>query len=516
MAGGTLSKRAGIFISAQFDANAIGIVTSMVLARLLSKESVGNYLQLMLVYGFFSQLVIMGLPSSLTYFYPTVEDKHKATTVYVVVGGLLISGVLMGMMTYFGAPFIARYFGDERLMPLIRRFCLFYAFTVGNSYMRRFLVSTNRYRFLMFWMPFDRTMNMLSFAVPALLGYDLMVMVTVAVITSGFQFIVAVSFTARVISPLKFVWKSDLVRRILLYSLPIGLSAASGKISRSIDRLVVGYFESTEFFATFSWAARSLPDLSIIAASVMTVLIPELARLHKEENYRQFAAIWHESIRKIAIFVLAIFAFLMFMAGPYIVTLYSEQYTGSVIFFRIYLLGLLMRVTMFGYVMQAIGRPRYILYATLGSLTLKSFLSVGMYKLFAMRGYGPMGPPVASLVMASALGVFYLHIIAKKLDLSARQVWPWREYGTILLAAMAAGGVASVTYLIPDAAIASVLAGVSGSVGVNPSFVSLARLAMASAAFVPVYGMTLQLTGLIRPKDWQLLKDVTIGRFLRK
>jgi len=516
MSGGTLSKRAGSFISAQFAAHAVGIITPMVLARYLTKESMGNYQQLWLVYSFFSQLLIMGLPSSLTYFYPTVEEKYRATAVYIVVGGLFISGMIMGAGTYFGAPWIAAYFKDERLVGLVRRFSLFYAFTIGNSYMRRLLVSTNRYRFLMFWMPFDRTMNLLSFAVPALLGYDLTVMVTVAVITSGFQFLVAVAFTMWVVSPLKFIWKSDLARRIVFYSLPIGLSAASGRISRSIDRLVVGHFESTEFFATFSWAAKSLPDLSIIAASVMTVLIPELARLHSQHDYLRFRAIWHESIRKISIFVLAVFAFLEFMAGSYIVMLYSDRYTGSIIFFRVYLLGLLMRVTMFGYVMQAIGRPRYILYATIASLTVKSFLSVGMYKLFATWGWGPMGPPVASLLMAGALGAFYLRIIAKKLNLKPRQVWPWAQYAKILVIAVLSAGLSSTVYLVPEAAIRAVLAHFAGDLASNPSIISAARLVMGGVIFVPVYGTLLQLGGLIRPKDWQLLKDVTIGRFRRK
>ncbi len=516
MSEGTLSKRAGVFISAQFAANIIGIVTPMILARYLTRQSMGHYQQLWLVYSFLSQLLIMGLPSSLTYFYPTVEERYRATTVYVVVAGLLISGMIMGVGTFFGASYISAYFGHQQLMPLVRRFFLFYAFTISNSYMRRFLVSTNRYRFLMFWMPFDRGMNLLSFAVPAMLGYDLMVMVTVAVITSGIQFALAIGFTMWVISPFDFVWQSDLVKRILFYSLPIGLSAASGRISRSIGELVIGYFETAEFFAVFSWATRSLPGLSVIAASVMTVLIPELARFHKDGDYRQFAAVWHESIRKTSIFILGVFAFLMFMAAPYIVMLYSEQYVDSIIYFRVYLLGILKQVTMFGYVMQAIGRPRYILYATIVSLAFKSIFSVAMYKLFGLWGWAPMGPPVAGLVMSTGMSIFFLGVIARQLHLKPRHVWPWGTYLKTLALAMLAATVASMVLRVSPQTMASPLVWLFGGIGANESVISAARLVMAGVIFVPLYGVLLQVSGLIRPKDWRLLRDITIGRFIRK
>ncbi len=516
MPGGTYSKRAGVFIAAQVAANAIGFITPLVIARYLSKESVGNYQQLWLVYTFLSQMLIMGLPSSLTYFYPTVDEKYKATAVYVVVGGLFLMGAVLGTATYLAAPAIANYFGADRLVGLVKRFFLFYAFTLGNSYMRRFLVSTNRYRFLMFWMPFDRIMNLLAFSVPAILGYDLEVMVTAGVITSGIEYFVALGFTVWVISPRNFVWKSDLVRRILFYSLPIGLSAASAQISRSIDRLVIGYFEDTEFFATFSWAGRSVPSVSIIAASAMTVLIPELARLHKEGNFRQFATIWHESIRKVSIATLAIFAFLEFMAGPYIVALYTDSYVGSVVYLRVYLLSMLMRVTMFGYVMQAIGRPRYILYVTLGSLTIKSFLSVGMYKLFCLFDWGPMGPPIASLMMSSAVGAFYLRVISRQLSLRPRNVWPWRTYGRNIAAAVIAGASTLLVHLVPTASIIRVLTSVVGEAGGSASPVALVRIVMGATVFVPVYVVLLHFGGILKPKDWQLLKDMTIGRFKSK
>jgi hypothetical protein len=66
----------------------------------------------------------------------------------------------------------------------------------------------------------------------------------------------------------------------------------------------------------------------------------------------------------------------------------------------------------------------------------------------------------------------------------------------LLLLAGLAGAVSCVTYLVPNTFIASVLSAVVGRVGHNPSAVSLARLLMAAAVFLPVYAVALQAAGL--------------------
>ncbi|MCD6404751.1 MAG: oligosaccharide flippase family protein [Planctomycetes bacterium] len=534
MAPKSLSRRAGAFITAQFAATIIGAATGMVLSRLFTKQEMGSYQQLMFTYTFLSSILLLGLPSSLTYFYPTCEDKYKPTTVYVVMGGLFVLGGVIGVSTFLAAPLVSRYFKNDALVPLLHRFFLFYAFTLGSAYMRRFLVATNRYRFMMFWLPFDRLANLAAFAVPAFMGYELASIVEVAVWVTGIKFAVALVYTLHVVPPQTFLWSRDLATRIFLYSLPLGLSAAAGQISRQIDRLVIGHYMPTEFFAIYSWGAQRIPFVGVIAASVMTVLIPELARLYKDGNRAQFTFIWHEAIRKTAIIVLGVLGFIEFFATSYIVALYSDKYLESVVYFRMYQVLLIYRVTLFGYVLQALGRPRVILYITLVGVCLKAVVSILFFKMF-----GPLGPPAATLLTVTCSFFLYLRIIGGSLNLGPKRVWPWSYYIRILISAVTAGLAASAVYLIPQGVIAGAVAWMSrvgawgaGLIGQgavsgwlkgffeglsgSASLAALGRLVVGACAFVPVYVLLLCLLKTVKPKDWALLKEVTIGRFRRK
>ncbi|MHC4713024.1 MAG: lipopolysaccharide biosynthesis protein [Planctomycetota bacterium] len=511
MAGGTLSKRAGIFMGAQFTAQMIGAASNMVLARVLVTEDMGSFQQLMTTYYFLSSFLIFGLPSSLTYFYPTVEKKYRATTVYVVVGGLLALGLTLGAVARFGAPVIADVWNKERLAGLLERFCLFFTFTLALTYMKRFLVSTNRYRFLAAWLPFDRLANFMAFAIPAYLGYPLETVLTTGVIVSAVKFIIAAVFTVSVVSPFSLVWNGDLIRRILLYSLPLGMSAATAHIGGFIDRLIIGRYETTEFYAIFNWGARGIRFLPVIAMSAMTVLLPELARLYKERDYRQLLFVWHESIRKVALIVLGVLAFAEVFATPFIVTLYSETYIESVPFFRLYQIRLIMRVTLFGYVLQSLGKTKIILYTTIVLILIKAPLSFGLYRLV-----GPYGPPISSILISAGLTAFHLLYISAKIKVRMRRIWPWVTHARILVAAGIAAAAASVVLLLPAGWIANTLLGISPWFADKPSVVSFVQLALGALVFAPVYLGLLLAFRTIKKKDLALLRDMTIGRFKKR
>ena len=511
MAPRSLSKRAGMFMGAQFAANVVGVVTTMVLARAFTTEDMGSWQQLMRTYFFLASFLIMGLPSSLTYFYPTTEDSDKPTAVYMVVGALGVLGLLLAGATYLGAPMIAALWDKARLVGLLERFCLYFAFTLAVSYMQRLLVSTDRYRYLMMWLPLDRFTNLLAFALPAYMGYPLETVLTVGVALSAVKFVAALGLTFTVVPPVGLTWNPKLVRRIAMYSVPLGLSAAAAKIGAFIDQIIIGRFESTEFFAVFALGATGIRFLPVIATSVMTVLLPELARLHGEHNYRQFLFVWHESIRKVGLIVLGVFAFVEFFATPFIVTLYSEKYLESVPYFRLYQLKLVFRVTMFGYVLQSLGRTRIILYVTLLAILVRTPLAIGLYVLA-----GPYGIPVASLIISTGVTVFYVLYLAGKTGRGLRGVWPWSYYLRILAAAVGAGAVSSLALLVPRGLVADALAGISSRLAGMTSLATLGQLLMGGAIFAPVYVGLLFAFRTIKGKDLVLLRDVTTGRFMKK
>jgi O-antigen/teichoic acid export membrane protein len=517
MAQRTLSKRALYYMAAQMGANLVGSVTAMVLARVFSKDEMGDYQQLWMLYTLFSGILIMGLPQSLTYFYAVVEDRQKAASVYFVAGLLFVMGLVLGLATYIAAPYAGTYFKNPNLTALVRNFFLFYAFTMGGSYLRRLSVVTDCYVFLMFWLPFDRVLMLLSFAVPvAILHYDLAGAVRVAVWIAGVKFLITTAYTIYVIPPQTFSWAKGLARQMLYFSIPLGLTAGVAQISASIDRLVIGRYMDRGFYAVFSLGATPIPFVPEIAESAMTVLIPVLAKLYIDKNNLQFALLWQESVRKTAIFILGTFAFVEFFALPITVALYGDKYAESATYFRICQFGLLFRVTMYGAVLQALGKTRQMLYVMLVVVGFKPFVSVGMFKLFNVLwpGSGPVGPPISSVIISFLSAVYYTVFARRQLGVSYRVIWPWAAYFRILGSAVAAALLAAAVLFIPGNTLVSALKGPLAFLAAKPSIVAVMRAALGGAVFVPIYVLLLHFTRALKPKDWELLRDMTYGRLL--
>lgn len=531
----TLSSRALYYMGAQVAANFVGLATMMVMTRYFSKQEMGDYQQLMMVYTLLSGIVLLGLPASLTYFYPTSEGGEKPATVYIVMTLLFGLGMVMGAFTFFAAPFLADYFGNEHLVPLIRDFFLFYAFTLGGAYMRRFLVAVNRYRALTIYLQLDRLLMMLSFGVPAAMGLGLDTAVRVAVWVAGLKLVLTTAYTMKLVPPRDMIFNARLIGRILYFSVPLGISAVIAQFSHQIDKLIIGYFvKDAAFFATFTQGAQGIPAVGEVAESVMTVLVPVFAVLYKQGKREQLLATWHESMRKTGIFVLGVFGFVQFFATPLIIGLYSEKYADSVVYFRIYQLALLTRLTMYGHVLQALGSTHQIMAVTAGVLISKGVVNVVMFKTM-----GPLGPPFGSVAVSTAVGVVYMALISRRLGVGLRRIWPWSYYFRILGSATGAGLVAASVLLLPlgrlsdnlyssamwalapmltsaEGSFAARLARTALSAAGSPSLISFGYLALGLAIFLPLYLAALQASGILRDKDWALVRDATYGRILGK
>jgi len=288
------------------------------------------------------------------------------------------------------------------------------------------------------------------------------------------------------------------------------MSAALAQLSRAIDRGVIGRYEKAEFFAVYSLGALALPFVGEIAESVMTVLIPELARLYKEGDRAQFVKIWQESIRKTSIFVLGTLGFVMFFAAPVMVALYGAQYADSALYFRLYQVALLLRVTLYGHILQAIGQTRQIMYTTVFLLVTKIGTNLTLYKMM-----GPTGPPVGSLVLAFIVSAYLLYFIARQLGSSMGRIWPWGYYFKILAAGVLAGGFSAVALLVSDNTLSAYVGRVSKAL-VRADVFAAMKVVLGLALFLPAYAALLHVFRALKDKDWRLLKSMTYGRFVRK
>ena len=404
----------------------VTMVTSMLLSRFRSLEEYGTYSQIMMVITLAISIFTLGLPNSINYFIAQTDDREKRrrflSNYYTLNTAICI---VMGVLLFLATPLMEMYFKNtyirafayvlliypwtkvvsssiENLLVVYQKTHWLIAFTISHNLTTLFLV------LLAIWFQWQFTFYMLLF-----------------VISEGLFALMIYAIAFRVAGRLKVQLDWSLIRIVLAFSIPLGLSSIMGTLQIETDKLLIGYFFTTEELAIYTNASKELP-LSFLATSLTAVLLPKLASEMKKGNSEQSLHLWGRATI-ISYIVICFFAFGVFTYAPEVVSLlYSEKYLPGVPVFRIYSLLLLLRCTYFGMILNARGKTKFIFYSSVISLVLNALLNFIFYWLF-----GFIGPAIATICANCCTALFQLMATSKELHVPFSHVFPWKPLAAI-------------------------------------------------------------------------------------
>lgn len=407
---------------------AISLASSMLLARFRTLNEYGTYSQLLMAINLVCSLLMLGLPNSINYFLAkaqTSDEKDKFLKVYYTLNSTL--SFLIGLVLVLSVPILEKFFKNDQ----IRTFWFFLALypwtKIIMASVENLLVVYKKTTKLMVY----RLTNSI-----ALLGVILIVQIfggnfyQYMILFLGIEMLFTV-WTYVIVkqnSPrFKLGLEKDMVLTILKFSVPIGLASTVGTINIELDKLVITAFLSTEDLAIYTNASKELP-VTIIASSLTAVLMPQVVRLLRDDKKKEAVKLWN-SATNISFAIISVLAIGCFVFAPEVLTfLYSDKYIGGVGVFRVYCLILLLRCTYFGMMLNATGKTKPVLYSSIGSLLLNTVLNYICYSLF-----GFIGPAIATFISTVAMAMYQLVYTCKKLQVSFREIFPWKQCGTFLL-----------------------------------------------------------------------------------
>jgi len=429
-----LSDKAVVISIGQGISSAITFISGMFLVRLVSKEDYGTYMQVLLVYSILAPILSMGISTSIYYFIPRLSDEEQKTFAWQTIAVSFLLGFISSLILYMASGIFSNRFNNSELKPLLHIYFLFPLFKFPISCLLPFLIVANRCsRAAVMEVISVILLEILSVVVPLALGYDLLLVFRAKVFFAGVIFLVVLWHIIKIYGGLPRL-NAKLLQSQLKYSVPLGLSSIAGYITRQVDKLLISAFFSVTSYAIYARGAFEIPFIDVLAGAVMTVIMPELSRLHNEDKYDEFLRLWHESIRKVALILLPLSVFLFIVARDLITLLYSESYVNSANIFRIYLLLLPLRITIYGNVLLSVGLSKTIL---LGSIP--ALLSTIVFNLLGIKFLGFYGPAVAFVLSTDILILFYLSRIKHALKISFSKVFPWLSVGKIMAISCVAG-----------------------------------------------------------------------------
>ncbi|MDP8212613.1 MAG: oligosaccharide flippase family protein, partial [Candidatus Zapsychrus exili] len=285
----------------------IALVISMIAAMLLSRfrtlEEFGTYSQIYLLATLFSTIILLGVPNSISYFLARAEtddEKQKFLSLHFLLSTSL--SLLTGLVLAATAPLAVRYFDNPMLKNFVFALMLFpWAKTMINSIDAIYVIYNKTSRLMIFKI----VNSVLLLAIVIITTVFKLDFLTYMILFIGVQVSFAVLvyiIVARLSGRLYLCFDKKLTKKILKFSIPIGLSGVLTVLNIQMDKLLIGKFFSTEELAIYTNAAREMP-LTIVGASITVVLLPQLIRLFKKNKKKQAINLWKDSIVISYIFV---------------------------------------------------------------------------------------------------------------------------------------------------------------------------------------------------------------------
>lgn len=419
--------------------SAMSMIMAMLLARFRTKAEMGTYNSLLIVINLTTSLLMLGLPQSLNFFLARAdsdEERRKFLSVYYTFNTIL--SIIVGCVLCASVRLIEMYFGNDNIRYFLYFLAVFPWTKIIMSSMENLLIVYRHTKWLILFRVSNSVMLILAIVTVRALGLGfseyMMVYVTVEAVYALAVYIIA----NRVSGGIRISFDRALIKKVLTFSIPLGLASVVGTLKIELDKLLVGALMTPEDLAVYSNAARELP-LSIISSAFTAVLLPQFTKLLKRDRKYEAIELWGVSHR-LAYIIISLFAFGCFVFAPEVMSiLYSDEYMGGANVFRIYTLILLFHSTYYGIILNSKGKSKFIFWCSVAALASNAILNVIFYFLFSTFGQTFISPAAATFVSTVVMQLVQLIATSKAIDVPFSKLMPWKAIActTIINAAFA-------------------------------------------------------------------------------
>ena len=419
------------------------LLIAVVLARSLAVAEFGTFNQVWLVNKSLLFLFALGLPVSVYYFLPRLPLAKQKSFIVQTIVSLAILALPFSTLLYLLADRLAVYFHNPGLAAYLRLFAVFPLLTLPTVSTDAILIGLGRAKHAALFNIASGTAMLAAVAAAGILGHRLDLVFKALLGYGAAQLLLGTWIVWRAVRGLPLHFSPADLKAHVAYAAPYGLATLVGALNYQVDKVLVALFYPPAVFGLYAAAAFEIPLAGVTSVPVLSVIMGELTGKFISGDIEGFLRLWHQSMLKLALPVFAVAAFLIVVAGPVVVGMFSARYEASVGLFRIYLLFLVLRITVLEQVLAALGDTGFVFKAQ----SLALLVNVGLGYLL-IRGVGWFGPAVAALFTGYFFGAMVMLRIRHRLQVEFRRLVPWQALGRVaLVATLAAGCAAAVTLL---------------------------------------------------------------------
>ena len=433
---GTTSLGVGtvLLTAGQSAAKAADLLVAAILVRWLSKPDWATLALLLSIYSVAIGLGGMNIHQGIYFFYGRLPASERRRLAVQTSGLLAITGAIAALIILALDPLLADSpYQVAALLPLLALTVLLEVPTLGAP---QILIAAERVGAAAAVLSGASLLRVASLLVPVGLGWGLRGAALGLVGYAGLRLAGYLILLWRVTPPGPIRFDAASIREQVRYSLPLGLSLATGLVNRDVGKWMVAALRPPQFGA-YAIAATEVPLIALLPSSIGAVLATRLVDAFQRGKAQLAHAYWLAAAARASLVIVPATIGIILCAPQLIVLLFTQSYATAVLPFQIFTLILLHRVTEYGSILRAAGDTR--------SLWLSSCVLLGGNLLIALPltlWFGMVGTAIGAVGANLLSWAFALSRISRIVQRPLRRVFPWPTYLRILAVSVAAGGAA--------------------------------------------------------------------------
>lgn len=423
-----LSNRFAIYLTiGRMISMVAAFIMPLVLVRCMSQHDYGIFSQFFTLYGAIYVILALGVHTNIFYFCPSASkndsDKYVSNTL-----SLLIFFGIIGAAIMFIPAVQNVIFGDSEL----GRYAAFIILSMTSATPMNMVSPLNTTRK-------DKWGAMLF---PGFVAFSRIVVVFLVVRLFNnldtlfwwifiYQIFIGLLVIIYVKAKIHFSLDLKFMKQQLTYSIPFGLAIALQLFSNYFDKFVCIKFIDPSDYAVYSVAFLSIPGINQIYDSLCQVNIVNMSNSYRSGQIENILPQYSNFVVKTFSFSTPIILAVSLYSEEIIQFLYTEKYSSSAFFFRIYSLSFLTAMLGAGTILRSMGKTNY---------SFISFLLTCIVGLpatyFLVKSYGTSGAIVGAMINIILPRIVQMIFEVKSLNTTICKFLPWKSIGILFFTAL--------------------------------------------------------------------------------
>ena len=378
---------------AKFIAAVFGIVTPILLVRILSQHEYGVYKQVFLFTGTATNLAAFSVGVSAFYYMPRQPHRGGQIALNILVYNVLV-GLIPLLVLLFYPSALSLVFRSGDLQPYALMLGIFVMLLLNSSLVEMIPTAMQDVRNSTLFVVGTQLFKALAVVFAAVVFESVRSIVVACMIAAALSVVILLRYLYQRFGAFWKQFDRHFFLEQLAYAVPLGAYGIIWVVRKDLDNYFVSAMYPPAQYAIYAIGWLEVPLISLFLESMLSVMVVRISALHQEGRAEDIRNVLASAINRLATVQVPIYAVLLVAGRDLIVFFYTKAYAASAPIFYITLTLIVLNVFIYDPIVRAyLELRKFILLVRIGVLVA---LCVGLAPI--IHHFGMIGAAVTAVL----------------------------------------------------------------------------------------------------------------------